>query len=37
VAPTGNDARWAAAEIYQVTDGKIKQRWLVEDWTSVLV
>jgi steroid delta-isomerase-like uncharacterized protein len=37
VEATGRAARWTAAEIYTVTDGKIARQVLVEDWTSVLV
>ena len=37
VPPTGRRAHWTAAEIYRVTDGKIAEQRLVEDWTTVLV
>lgn len=36
VPPTGQRATWSATEIYRISDGRIAEQWLNEDWTSVL-
>jgi predicted ester cyclase len=37
LAPTGTRLTWSAAEIYQLSDGRISSQQLIEDWLTLFV